>query len=159
MSNISFYKNTADPAVVDKTTAIGSPLATLSTVKYIEPINELRPTFVFNSASLPDGVDWREINYVQLPKLNRYYYCTLTTRNDGLLQCDCEVDALFSNLEKIMNTQFEIARSASYNSEWYIDSERPIQANHMIAKVILGSIPEEQGSDKNNYVLTVAGGA
>lgn len=82
----------------------------------------------------------------------------LRITKDGLIQVDCEVDPLFTYKDSLLDTSFEIARSEKYNSEWYIDSDRPIQANHMIYKVKLGSIPEDQSAGANNYVLTVAGG-
>lgn len=160
MSRCILYRCEDDPKTVNKTPVQLAELEQTA-FRFIEPMNELRPTFVIRNTSTGDTGDdetWIKANYVYLPKLKRYYYATLTTRNDGLIQVDCEVDPLYTYKDSLLNSNFEIARSEKYNSEWYIDSDRPIQANHMIYKVKLGRIPEDQSSGAKNYVLTVAGG-
>lgn len=159
MSKCMLWVCNDDRKTLNKTIDIDNPAVTIpqTMFRYVEPMDQLRPSFILNSAGSYFGDDnkWRKLNYCRLEKFNRYYFCHLTTRNDGMIQVDCEVDPLMSYRAEIASKQFEVARSASINSEWYIDSERPIQANHYLRQFVLGAFPEASG---NNYIMTVAGG-
>ena len=157
MSNCYFWINTSDRKKLVKDINTSEPLIAIpaTAFRYKEPMNVLRPSFTLHSGQF-GSIDWAQINYCHLPKLGRYYFCKITTENDGILRFECEVDPLMSYASALLSTQFEIARATNLNSPWYIDSERPVQADHYLNQKIIADFPESTG---NNYIMTVAGGS
>lgn len=151
--NIILYKQRSDRKALEKT--LGDPIATLS-CELRDPQEVLRPEIIVDASSFIDN--WKSVNYARINHFGRYYFVEPMTQTGKIVKYRLTVDPLYSYAESLKNTYFPIARSAAFNSEWYIDAERPIQANHMIYKVKLGKIQEDQSSGSLNYVLTVAGG-
>jgi hypothetical protein len=71
------------------------------------------------------------------------------------------VDVLYTYSKQIMITQFQVVRAQRYFDKYFIDTQIPLKVDKSIRQStsdFLGSIPQDTGSGKNNYVMTVAGG-
>lgn len=148
---IILYNQSSDRKALNKN--LGDPIATLN-CELRDPQEVLRPEIIVDASDFID--QWKNVNYAQINHFGRFYFVEPATQTGKIVKYRLTVDPLYTYRSLILSKQFEVARCSSINSEWYIDSERPVQANHYLRSFILGAIPESSG---NNYVMTVAGGA
>ena len=87
---VQFYKCNSDKRKVDKKiVAVGDEF----TIYTRGSMNELDPVFVFNNYKTIG--EWRDINYLYCPNLERYYYITSKEYDSkGFCTLSCHVDVL-----------------------------------------------------------------
>lgn len=85
-----------------------------STCQFFEPLNILNPTIILREeamANLPYDLCKYNYVYIQSP-LDRYYWITKWTRQDGLWYAECTVDYLASWRNTILESEQYITRSS-----------------------------------------------
>ena len=124
------------------------------------PCSIMRPVLQFDKNTV--GSDWYHANYAYIPAFGRYYFIdNITAESDGLITLELTVDVLYTYSKQIMITQFQVVRAQRYYDNYFVDTQIPLKVDKSIRQStsdFLGSIPQDTGSGKNNYVLTVAGG-
>ena len=85
-----------------------------NTCEFFEPLDILNPTIILREEALPNlPHDLCNYNFVYIQNpLDRYYWITKWTRQDGLWYADCTVDYLGSWRNTILETQQYITRSS-----------------------------------------------
>lgn len=121
-----------------------------------EDTSIINPVMLVSKAALSDG--WAGYNYAKIKEFNgRYYFIDeIVAVTGGMLAFHLSVDPLMSYAGSLMGTRFQVARSESKYSSYFIDSEKQLQSDKMVEYLILGHIPQDQSGNK--YILTVAGG-
>lgn len=124
-----------------------------------EPCNIIEPVLIVQRSRL--GENWAKVNYCYIKELGRYYFIdkpNMLTHDQ--YELPMTVDPLMSYYDELMNTNFEISRSESVNSTYFIDSEKLILSKREISDgdgaYQFGMFPED--STGNKYIMTVAGG-
>lgn len=154
---IVFHSISDDRKKIKKTlNPIGSVSANIKT-----PCSVMHPVLEISKANI--GTDWYRCNYAYISAFGRYYFVdNITVENDGIILVELTVDVLFTYKNDLMNTQFQVVRSQRYFDKSFIDTQIPLRVNKAIRQDpntdFLGSIPQDTGNDKYNYVMTVAGG-
>lgn len=124
------------------------------------PCSIMRPVLQISKDSL--GTQWYQANYAYIAGFGRYYFIdNITAENDGLITMELTVDVLYTYAKQIMATQFQVVRAQRFYDQYFIDTQIPLKVDKSIRQStsdFLGSIPQDTGTGKNNYVLTVAGG-
>lgn len=90
-----------------------------NTCEFFEPLDILNPTIILREEALPNlPHDLCNYNYVYIQNpLDRYYWITKWTRQDGLWYADCTVDYLGSWRNTILESEQYITRSSiAYNN-------------------------------------------
>lgn len=165
MATLTLYTCKCDRKTVDKTAFLDN-ITVVSSCRIKEPCSMLSPTVQISKTSANEAkLPLSSINYAHVDIFNRYYFVNdITFENDGLITLSLEVDVLMTYAGDILSSQQEVIRSEKINSKLYIDPEKPIQANKLLAYAddgqsetgIIGAIPSSNNG--NHYVLTVAGG-
>jgi hypothetical protein len=154
MSEIILYKNNSDRKKLGK--SLIQIVDITQTFRIKEPCNIIRPEIELSRQTV--GKNYASVNYAYVPMWNRYYFVNaITAEHDSLLRLTMEVDPLMSYRAMLLNTSFEIARSESLNSKYYIDTEKALINRRVVSFLNIGVIPQSAGGKK--YTLTVAGGA
>lgn len=162
MSDMTLYRCNCDRRKVYKATSLIPVQEITETFRLKEPTSVIHPSVIVSRETV--GSEWALANYAYIPRFKRYYFIdNITALNGGLIQYDMTVDPLYTyaSLEQgfpLLKTAFEIARSESLNSKFYIDPELYLQTYRTISPVIVGSIPQQSGASAKTYVLTVSGG-
>ena len=150
--NIVFYKNESDRKKLTKNITV---IADVTGIHLKEPVNVLEPSITVKADSI--GKDWPTVNYAYIPLFQRYYFCKYpATLSSGLLEFNLTVDPLMSYRAGLLNTSFEIARSESINSPYYIDNQKALLNRRMVSTMEVGNITQDASGKK--YTITVAGG-
>lgn len=150
---ITFYKNTADPRVVNKLQSMVS-LDIVDAEPYF-PIKILTPAFRLTKFNR-----YLEANYCYIPELHRYYFVHPPELDSGnVLNVTCEVDPLTSFKNDILNLDCICLRNERdfnpYLSDDIPSSVKAITTNFIINDSTPFIIP--QSTDVNCYVLTLNG--
>lgn len=105
---ITIYTNLSDPNTINKaTTQIGTADCIIKDNLTFE-----KPYFI-----LQYNVDLAKGNYLYAPELQRYYYINDISRlTGGRMQLECEVDALESFKQSILNTTCIIDKQTQKNN-------------------------------------------
>lgn len=162
MSDMTLYQCNCDRRKVYKATSLVPVQDITETFRLKEPTSVIHPTVIVSRETV--GKNWAVANYAYIPMFKRYYFIdNITALNGGLIQYDMTVDPLYTYASKeqgfsLLKTAFEIARSESLNSKYYIDPELYLQTYRTIEPVIVGNIPQTSASSAKKYVITVAGG-
>lgn len=163
MSDIYLYRYNCDRKKIvkhapdDLKTSFLSEISKITeTFRIKEPSSIINPVVTVSKSSV--GKDWASVNYAYIPMFKRYYFVdNITCLHDNLLQLDMHVDVLQSYYSQLLNTTFEIARSESINSEYYIDTEKALLQRRIVTYKKIGSITQSAANTKK-YFITVAGG-
>lgn len=127
-----------------------------------EPSTVVNPVIVLSKTHIGDN--WSQINYAYIPSFNRYYFIdTITCENNGLLRMELHVDVLQTYQAGLRSTPFEIARSESVNSKYFIDPEKALIQRRVVRYIKAMSNGASAGvpqsaSNTTKYFITVAGG-
>lgn len=154
----NFHKISDDRKKINK--IIGDPIGG-GAIMIKTPSSIMRPVIQITKSAL--GTEWYQANYVHIPEFGRYYFIDdITADNDGLLTIQCSVDVLYTYAQDINITRFQVVRAQRSYNKAFIDTQIPLQANKAIRQDknldFLGSIPQDTGTAKYNYVMTVTGG-
>lgn len=161
MSEIILYKNKSDRKKLNKD--LSQIVDITGTFRLKEPTSVISPVVTLSKETI--GKNWAQVNYAYIPMFNRYYFIDKPgTLKDGLVTYEMSVDPLMSYKGALLNTAFEIARSESVNSKYYIDPEKAIIQRRVVqylpAKNSGGTaqgVPQSAANTKK-YFITVAGG-
>lgn len=157
MSDIYLYTMSCDRKMLRKDTYLAEvvPGGITETFRILQPSSIIRPVITLSRDTV-GAKGWAGVNYAYIPSFRRYYFVNnITARHDGLMELSMEVDVLQTYYSKLLDTQFEIARSESVNSPFYIDAEKVLMNRRVVTYKKIGEIPQTTG---NKYVITVAGG-
>lgn len=169
MSEITLYRCTCDRKKLVKynpsrnISYLNKIGETIDSFRIKEPSSIINPVILLSRATV--GGNWASVNYAYIPSFNRYYFVdNITCEHDGLLELELHADVLQSYYSQLLNTAFEIARSESLNSKYYIDPEKAIIQRRVVqylqAKNAGGTaqgVPQSAANTKK-YFITVAGG-
>lgn len=161
MSQIILYKNKSDRKKLNKD--LSQIVDITGTFRLKEPTSVIYPVVTLSKETI--GENWAQVNYAYIPMFKRYYFIDKPgTLKDGLVTYEMSTDPLMSYKAGLLNTAFEIARSESVNSEYYIDPEKAIIQRRVVqylpAKNAGGTaqgVPQSAANTKK-YFITVAGG-
>ena len=156
--NVEFFSILDDRKKINK--SVKNPIATV-TAQLKKPCGIMKPVLQITKEKI--GTEWYRINYAHIDAFGRYYFVdNITADNDGLITLELTVDVLFTYSQQLMITQFQIVRAQRFYDKMFIDTQIPTLSNKAIRQDsetdFLGSIPQDTGAGKNNYVMTVAGG-
>ena len=157
MSDLYLYNMSCDRKLLHKDAYLAEvvPGGITETFRIQQPSSIIRPVITLSRDTV-GAKGWAGVNYAYIPSFKRYYFVNnITARHDGLMELSMEVDVLQSYYSQLLNLQFEIARSESVNSPFYIDTEKALMNRRVVSYKKIGEIPQSTG---NKYVLTVAGG-
>lgn len=160
MSEIILYQNKSDRKQLTKDLSLIVDIT--ETFRLKEPTSVTNPVVTLSKTTV--GKNWANVNYAYIPMFGRYYFIDKPgTLNDGLVTYEMTVDPLMTYRGNLLNTAFEIARSESVNSKYYIDPEKAI-----IQRRVVEYLPAKSGgasagvpqsaSNTTKYFITVAGG-
>lgn len=143
--NIILYKNSSEPAVVDKElkqlTSISGTLREQSSI--------LDPVIIFSGINQYIG----QCNYVYIPEFNRYYFVTdVESVRNGLWKISMHVDVLYTYRNQIRSNSAIIERNENEYDLKLNDGLFRTQQNPRIAQY-----PFPAGFNTWNFVLAVAG--
>lgn len=145
---LSFYNNSQDPRVIDKTPVLISeniPFQLTDRVSITDPVLLVDYSAGYMSA-----------NYVFIPEFGRYYYITdKSILNGNQLQLTLHVDVLTSHKSSILNTQVIAKRSSSKVNAYMPDNLCPPKGTIQTYYRRAAATPFGYGS--NNYVLVIGG--
>ena len=118
--DISFYQNSSDKRVINKTLSIeykleGCQLAT--------PTSATDPEVIID---MTEGL--YQYNYCYIPYFSRYYYITDMTELDGVrMSIKCHVDPLMSFKDQILTCKVN-SRTNDNNYDMYLPDDRPVES-------------------------------
>lgn len=155
--NIDFHSISDDRKKIKKTL---NPIASVS-ADLKTPCSIINPVLQVAKGSI--GTEWYRINYAYIPAFGRYYFVdNIQAENDGLISLELSVDVLFTYSSRLMSTQFQVVRAQRFYDTYFVDTQIPLMTQKAIRQDkntdFLGSIPQDTGASKYNYVLTAAGG-
>ena len=132
-----------------------------ATMNVKSPCNIMRPVVEITKESV--GNLWDRCNYAYIQAFGRYYFVdSITVENDGIITLELTIDVLFTYAEQLKRTQFQVVRAQRYYDRFFIDTQIPLKVDKAIRqdpqKDFLGSLPQDTGTNKYNYIMTVAGG-
>lgn len=144
--NVTFYQNSSDPLVANKTiSAIGSANCE---VKHERGV--LEPSVIISKQA---AGDFANINYMYISGLHRYYYAKVAELPAGMLEITGNVDVLMSYNSGIKNITCTIIRQENLYNKYYQDTMCPVRATKTLTYKTVGTLPNV----KTN-IITVDGG-
>ena len=157
---ISLFSISDDRKKINKNLDDKAALCTVS-ANLKTPCSIMRPVVQITKGA--PGTNWYQCNYAYISAFGRYYFVdNITAENDGIITLELTVDVLYTYAAQLMGTQFQIIRAERYYGAYFVDTQIPLLANKNIRQDkdtdFLGSIPQDTGDTKYNYVMTVAGG-
>lgn len=146
--SITFYHNSADARVVDKSNQITS-IKTVS-ANFIDDVSILNPILELRYDS-----DIFTSNYLYISTLDRYYYIEDITTSNNMLYIKCKCDVLMSNKNAIKNSTCIIDRQENVYNKYLNDPLYEGYAYEVLSAYKIGSI----FTKASQPYLTVLGGA
>ena len=126
--DVVVYKNTSPNNVVDKSI---KKIHTFSGVKFKHEgaLDILNPTILVQYSD--EVSDFTKFNYVQIAKLNRYYYIVNMSFVGGLCEIQCKCDVLMSHKNSIYaSKQYILRQQEKYKNPYLFDDLLPIRSDH-----------------------------
>lgn len=127
--NIEVYYNTSPPNKVTK--SIHQVGNTIENVRFTEKgaLDILQPELLIDYTS--DVDDLSKINYVRIPKFERYYYIDDISTEGALIRIKCRVDVLMSHKKSILaSEQYVLRQETKYKNPYLPDDKLPITSKH-----------------------------
>ena len=147
-----FYYNKSDPNYIVKTI---SPMLSNITIDYIEDNNLVKPVFKMQGTY---AIGKKNINYVYVRELNRYYYVDEIVYAQQYVELHCTVDVLMSFQSDIKNTSCVIRRSQNRYNLYISDEKMRTEAQSRIIKLPFEGGFYSAGNKVANFILTLNGG-
>ena len=145
--NITFYNNTSEKNVLNKT--LSNPLVLAGTLR--ESTSVIRPTIVIESS-----IPFVGYNYCYIPDFARFYFVIdVSSVRENIWSVTLRVDVLMSFKNDILNTPAIIDHTTEGNTTHYMDSDvwqRSVKDKTDIINFSNGL------SESGGYVLITAGG-
>ena len=92
-------------------------------------------------------------NYAYIPFFGRYYYVTITTKENGMSLIECEIDVLQSYANEILSMECLVSRQEHVYNNMLPDDKIQSRVGSVTEKKKIGTI-----GNTISYVLTVTGG-
>ena len=117
----------------------------------------IKPRIILSGVS--DIVNVKHINYVEVSAVDRYYFITDITTNNGLVVLDCKCDVLMSFKDDILRSgqlpQYVLRQQTRNLNPYLTDALMPIRADHNYKMKKFGN--PVGLSNCNNVILATAG--
>ena len=158
--NVILYNNSSPPNVVTK--SIGSGV-TIEGVQFYEgdSLNVENPRLIIDLSNVTgmsqDADNFVKFNYLKIPKFDRYYYVTNVSASGGLIDIQCEVDALMSFSRDIYGSNQYVVRSQSHRNRYIVDGMLPIHSQSAYEIKILDDAADVYDRNCNFVVLETTG--
>ena len=143
---IQLFNNKSENRVMGKTITL---LNSVDCV--IKDMNEV----LYPEITLAYSEDITRVNYVYIPKFNRYYFCEVVVLTGNRYQLNCRVDVLESFKEDIKGLSVILSDTESYAANNYLPS--PIWVTNVKHKTDIVSFPSGL-LDEGEFILITAGG-
>lgn len=114
MFQVTFYKNTDDPIVLNKT----PEQMFVKNMKPLGEINELNPYF-----EVKHHTDYDNVNYAYIGIFKKWYFVVKSLLPNGMWGLQFIVDPLMSNKTAIENLTCVIKRTGSISAPTYVQDE------------------------------------
>lgn len=153
--NVTLIVNNSDRKCINK--SLDVKLSGIN-ARAKEPCDILRPVIKLQKETVAQaGVSYAKINYLYIEEFGRYYFVDkVSIEPGGLLVFDASVDVLYTYRKGLLATQFEVIRSSSLYSKYFVDTQLAIPVLRYYDWVKIGHVP--QSSTGKKYIITVAGG-
>ena len=159
---VQFYKCNSDKRKVDKKiVALGDEF----TIYTRGSMNELDPVFVFNNYKTIG--EWRDINYLYCPNLERYYYITSKEYDSkGFCTLSCHVDVLKTYANHILGSTQLVNRGemTKTRNRYIVDNQMPIHSDNAYTikqaspTIITPNVPSNANLTSSLIMATVGRG-
>ena len=146
---VTFYSNTADNIVVDKTSSL-TQLAELNNVTFKKDENKGTPQLelAYNSTIEP-------ANYCYIQELGYYYNMSEPVLGAQRMIFDLSTDLLMSKKSEILNLGCIISRQENEYNTYLNDSRLPVESKQEITTV---EFPEGFDDEHEEIIIVVNGG-
>lgn len=146
-----FYKNLSDERYIQKKL---KAIETNVTIHFKNESEVINPTLYISR-----NIDMKDVNYIYIHALKRYYYITEITLEMQRYIVQCHVDVLMSFQTEIRNCECIIERSQSKYNTYLDDAEKTRLLGNQVV-----TLPFPNGFEVNNekvssYVLILNGGS
>ena len=159
---VRFYKCNSDKRKVDKTIeAVGDEF----TIYTRGSMNELDPVFIFNNYKTI--AEWRDVNYLYCPNLQRYYYITSKEYDSkGFCTLSCHVDVLKTYATHILGSTQLVNRGEmpKTRNRYIVDNQMPIHSDNAYTikqsgvDIITPNVPSNAKTSSSLIMATVGRG-
>lgn len=159
---VRFYKCNSDKRKVDKQLEAKGDEFTIYTRG---EMNESDPVFIFNNFDTIG--EWRDINYLYCPNLERYYYITSKEYDSkGFCTLSCHVDVLKTYAKHILASNQLVNRGemTKTRNRYIVDNQMPIHSDnaYTIKKakydIITPNVPSNAQKSSSLIMATVGRG-
>ena len=159
---VRFYKCNSDKRKVDKTLEAKGDEFTIYTRG---SMNELDPVFIFNNYKTV--AEWRDVNYLYCPNLQRYYYITSKEYGSkGFCTLSCHVDVLKTYATHILGSTQLVNRGemTKTRNRYIVDNQMPIHSDnaytikHSGVDIITPNVPSNATTSSSLIMATVGRG-
>lgn len=151
---VNLYYNASENKVIGKTITL---LGTLDCI-FKDAVSIEHPVLIVSNItmSITGETYLDDLNYLYIPKFNRYYYVDeIKTLTGGRYEIRCSVDVLESFRDDILNLNVILDHSENLGANMYLDS--PVWVNNCKAKTDI--INFSNGLlDTGEYILITVGG-
>lgn len=118
----------------------------------------LNPTLKINSASIPNNVNIKFVNYAEIVDFGRYYYITNVRYDRGLWFLEMQVDVLASNKDFIASLTTYVLRSAINYDRTIMDNTYPIKTGAYFNATTQNSNPFATTFSSGYFVVGIING-
>lgn len=119
-------------------------------VEYKEDTSHSNPTFIISG-----NYAVKDINYIYVPYLNRYYYVNGITYSKQRIFLDCHVDILMSFNQAIKDDHAIIKRN-QYNFDLYLNDEKMKLKGYQSIRTL--RFPYSLTNTSQQFILGIVGG-
>lgn len=149
-SLLNFYKNSAEPNRVDKTSYLQSLFTLEGTLR--ESCNIINPSILI------EREEFINANYCYIPNFNRYYFIDkITSVRNNLWRIDLSVDVLMTYKEQIKELECFITRQENDNDLMLKDELIPVDVEPIIEKVDLKTNIDKRFYKEVRYIDATQG--
>lgn len=127
---VNLYKNSAPPNKVDKSGNLTGKKE-FTDIRFIEKgaFDILNPSVLIKNTN--DIEDIKKYNYMEIPRLNRFYFIDTITTEGGLIRVNGRCDVLMSHKKDILaSKQYVLRQEKNNNSPYLEDNMLPISSKH-----------------------------
>ena len=160
---VRFYKCNSDKRKVGKKIEAKGDEFTIYTRG---SMNELDPVFIFNNYRTIG--EWRDINYLYCPNLERYYYITSKEYDsNGFCTLSCHVDVLKTYANHILGSTQLVNRGemTKTRNRYIVDNQMPIHSDNAYTikqaspTIITPNVPSNGNLTSSLIMATVGRGS
>lgn len=144
---IIFYNNESDRKVLDKKI---KKLISVQNVKFVDETNICRPKLLISRTFFDER--FRNINYLYIDNLKRYYYINNMNFVGSMVEIICEVDVLMSYKTEIRNLNCTVKRNENIKNGYLNDDNYNV---YSYENIVCKAFPK--GLTDNSIILMTVG--